>query len=171
MIENANKVFRDGSELIRVTGESPQQFNGVLFAVYAGDFPETVVEALRTAEQLRDLEEVDVATLSAPWQKALRIPKVSTQSKHVDDTPAEPIIEGKRGEASIKVIETRYVAVNPKFGLVSLNWFVALAILYTMICGVNKPFLGLCIGMGLLSVLYQLSALYMTGKVRHERVN
>lgn len=67
-------IYRDGDLLVRPTGESPRNFEGVFFAVLQGNSPDSVVESVRTLDQLRLLEVVHSSSLSPEWLDALQVP-------------------------------------------------------------------------------------------------
>ena len=163
-------VYRDGSKLVRLTGESPPQFEGVLFVVYEGDSPETVGEALRSPNQLQGLDEVDTTTLSNEWLEALGLPKVDVCPKHVDAPDSQTVMRGGGQVApTIKVIETRYVTVNPRFGWFCLNFFLGLGFLVTLFQGLNAPFIFIIVLMSFVAVVYAWAATYVNGRVGYER--
>lgn len=167
------KVYRSGSKLIRPTGESPRQFEGILLAVYQGDTPETVEESVIPVEQLRGLQEVEVSTLGTQWRKALRLPEVG-KGPNQADTPTleDPSIRGESVTPAtnpIEVIETHYVSVNPRFGWFCLNFFLLMGILTTITSGINIATLVIVILMSFVSVAYAWAASYLQGTCTHHR--
>lgn len=167
-------VYRDGGKLVRATGESPQQFKGVLFVTLEGDTPNTVGEHLRTLDQLRGLQIVD-EPLTVEWVKALGLPEVEPIPNRQDTPQSRKAVypsdsvtpEDLRREAKTKakhIIETKYVHVNPNLGWMYLNYFLGLGLLITMLIGFNGPWLFLIVFLSLIAVGYATSANYLAGK-------
>jgi hypothetical protein len=176
MIVNPSKVFRDGGKFLSPTGESPQQFQDLLFVVYEGKSPESVVESLRTIESLRGLIEVDPATMSVQWRVALGLPKSTVSKaeskpkpiirKRVASNP--PTLNSRRTSRKTNVAEIHYITVSPGLGWLYLNFFMGLSILSVLILGVKPWLMSFLVAMGLFSVLYAWASSFLGGKTaRH----
>lgn len=175
-----NKVYRDGSKLLRCTGESPRQFNGILFVTLEGETPESVGESVRTMEQLRGLQDVEISTLSVQWKKALGLPEVEPSPKRQDTRSSSPVIRRGQGATPSRretqkkqqlVVETRYMKCAPSLGWFSLNLYIGLGLLSIAICGLNPYYLAMIMLLGGFSVAYAAAATFMGGKIKHGQVD
>jgi hypothetical protein len=165
------KVYRDGGKLIHCTNDSPRQFNGTLFVCYEGDSPETVVESLHAINQFRDLEEVDASTLSACWRSALHLGEDSS-SKNESKGSKRSVKRKRRNQSptrTFEVIETKYVNVSPKMGLLSFNYYIGLGVFVTYLCGFKPWFIFLMMFLSLFALLYAWASMYLSGKKTYER--
>lgn len=161
MTAKQSRVFRDGSKLVHVTGESPRQFNGLIFVVHEGETPESVGESLRSVDQLKGLQEVDVSTLSVSWKNALKLPKGSP-SKSEPSHPVSRVIVVKPDEAP----SPKYIKVSPALGWFALNAYIGMGVLTTLAIGkINLWFLGMILILSVVAVLYAVAATIATKEV------
>ena len=171
MTVSANKIYRDGSKLLRCTGESPPQFNGVLFITLEGETPDAVTESVRTVEQLRGLQGVEASTLSVQWKKALGLPEAKPSPKRQSTRRSSPTGGGRRATPAPKqVVETQFLLCSPKLGWYSLNFYIGLAILVNLSCGPQPIFTGMMIGMSGFAVVYALCSTFLGGTVKHGQI-
>lgn len=160
MSTKQSEVFRDGSKLVHVTGESPRQFNGLIFHVYEGETPETVGESLRSVAQLKGLQRVEVSTLSVQWKNALSLPQDSP-SKSESTHSVSQVIAGKPDEAPSPV----YIKVSPALGWFALNAFLGMGLLTTLTIGkINVWYLAMILILSAVAVIYAVAATFATKK-------
>ena len=169
--EIQHQVFKDGDKYVRPTGESPRQFEGILFAVYEGKSPETVEEALRSLVELERMETVDPSGLSDSWQQALKL-DLSSDS----DTHHQGMTDGNRPntrrpkQSNVEVVETHFVKVSPTIGWLYFNFFIVTFLIATYAIGTtNHWFTALCLMLAYLSLIYGCSSAYLAGGTRLQR--
>jgi hypothetical protein len=168
MTVKPNSVFRDGSKLIHVTGESPRQFSGILFVVYEGDTPESVVESAKTVDQLRGLPRVDKSTLSVPWKKALKLPEERPTPNRSNTRSSRRVMTGARSVTPdhgtrVRVVETHYVPIYLGLGAWHVHFFMACAAL-SVLFGVDPWYLAMCVILTLVAGWYEWATKYLAAK-------
>lgn len=65
------QLYKNGDNYIGLTGESPKEFKGYLFACWRGE-PGELYEDLITLDALRDWEPVDESNVPSEWIVAFR---------------------------------------------------------------------------------------------------
>lgn len=149
-MKTATGIYKDGDTFV-IVGKAAKGFDGVVFTTREGATPDALTEAVRTADQIKALESINIETLSQGWQEALGA-KSKPQPK-----PSKPRAQPQKAQGPmVNVIETHYVRMNPNLAKSSVLFFMGLAIL-SVLTGIafNGAFMVLCVGGALLAVLYQ----------------
>lgn len=66
------EFFRNGDKYVALTGESPKQFKGLMFAAFVGDNPESIAETCLMHNQLEKMVRIEGADLPDEWADAFR---------------------------------------------------------------------------------------------------
>lgn len=66
------EYFRDGDKYVALTGESPTQFKGLMFAAFVGNNPGSIIETCLMHNQLEKMTRIEGADVPDAWADAFR---------------------------------------------------------------------------------------------------